>query len=99
MQSTILPSNVKFVDWIYVVIGLFVVTVFLVANLPYITRIIQSFRAWQDKILEKLYQRLLWIKNHLRERWGSHEPDAADDGIELPVRSEGQEQGARNGEV
>ena len=83
-MQTVLPNNINFRYWIYVLVALFVLTTVLVINVPYITALIQSMRGWPDP----------WVKFKNLRRGSSHQDemgeeaeenndDDDDDGIEL----------------
>ena len=83
-MQTVLPNNINFRYWIYVLVALFVLTTVLVINLPHITALIQSMRGWQD----------LWVKLKILTGGNSDQDETAeeaeennddddDDGIEL----------------
>jgi hypothetical protein len=82
MQNSVLPKTAGLKEWGYTLIGLFLLTGFLVLNLQNITAIGRWLRKYQDRAWIILYQ-LLVVDTGLKSWLERRNAGAPEDGIEL----------------
>ena len=82
MQSPVLPKTAGLKEWGYTLLGLSLLTGFLVLNLQRITAIGHWLRDWQDQVWSILYQ-LLVVDTGLNSMLNGRDAAAPEDGILL----------------